>query len=38
TQIDGNTNTAYIIMANSGTANAQQAVMKIVQVMKEADK
>ncbi|MTG98700.1 MULTISPECIES: serine hydrolase domain-containing protein [Myroides] len=38
TQIDGITNTAYIIMANSGTANAQQAVMKIVQAMKEANK
>lgn len=38
TQIDRITNTAYIIMANSGTANAQQAVMKIVQVMKDANK
>lgn len=38
TQIDGITNTAYIILANSGTTNAQQAVMKIVQVMKEFNK
>lgn len=35
TQIDGNTNTAYIIMANSGTANAQQAVMKILTTLQD---
>ncbi|KZE78769.1 serine hydrolase [Myroides marinus] len=38
TQIDGLTNTAYIILANSGTTNAQQAVMKIVQEMKDSMK
>ncbi|MCC9043073.1 beta-lactamase family protein [Myroides sp. M-43] len=34
TQIDGITNTAYIILINSGTTNAQQAVMKIIEIMK----
>lgn len=34
TQIDGITNTAYLILANSGTTNAQQAVIEIIEVMK----
>lgn len=38
TQIDGITNTAYIILANSGTDNAQQTVMTIVDMMKTSNK